>query len=114
VGERTEITPEALHARIEQGDTTLVILDVRTPEEYQSPTGHLENALLIPVQELKTRVSELKTWRAKTIVAYCRTGHRSSQAADILRAEGFTVLNMTGGITSWNERMFPISRKDGQ
>jgi len=112
VGERTEITIEDLHERLRHGDTSLVLLDVRTPEEYNSETGHLADALLIPVQELRARTAELEPFRAKVIVAYCRTGRRSSTAADILRAEGFTALNLTGGITKWNERTFPVMRKD--
>jgi rhodanese-related sulfurtransferase len=112
VGERTDITAEALHERMQQGDTSLLLLDVRTPEEYSSETGHLAHSLLIPVQELKARTAELEAYRGKVIVAYCRTGRRSSDAANILRAEGFTVLNLVGGIKSWNERTFPVMRKD--
>lgn len=107
-----EISPEALHARMEQGDTTLLLLDVRTVEEYHSNTGHLEHSLLIPVQELQDRMPELNGYRGKVIIAYCRTGRRSSRAADMLRAEGFSVLNLVGGITSWNERNFPVAGKD--
>ncbi len=107
-----EISPEALHARMGEGDTSLVLLDVRTPEEYFGETGHLESSLLIPVQELQARLPELDGYRGKIIVAYCRTGRRSSQAADMLRAEGFSVLNLTGGIVSWSEKMFPVTRKD--
>jgi len=112
-GDGDEITPEALQARLGQGDTTLFLLDVRTPEEYLSETGHLENSLLIPVQQLKTRMAELEPYRGKTIVAYCRTGRRSAQAADMLRGEGFSALNMTGGIASWNQKMLPVAREDG-
>lgn len=112
VGERMEISPEALHERMQQGDSTLLLLDVRTPDEYHSETGHLESSLLIPVQELKARLPELQSYRDRIIVAYCRTGRRSSRAADMLRAEGFSVLNLTGGIVSWSERMLPVTRTD--
>ncbi len=114
VGERMEITPEALLTRLQQGDSTLLLLDVRTAEEYFGETGHLENSIMIPVQDLRERVAELNGFRDRVIVAYCRTGRRSSRAADMLRAEGFTVLNLTGGITLWNEKSYPVSRKDGQ
>lgn len=107
-----DISPEALHARMEQKDTTFLLLDVRTPEEYYGETGHLDRSLLIPVQELKARMPELDGYRDKTIIAYCRTGRRSSQAADMLRAEGFSALNLTGGIISWSKRMYPVTRRD--
>jgi rhodanese-related sulfurtransferase len=114
VGDRMDISPDALHALIVEGDSTLFLLDVRTAEEYFGETGHLENSVLIPVQELKQQMAELRPYRNKTIVAYCRTGRRSAHAADMLRAEGFTVLNLTGGIQAWSERNFPVSRKNEQ
>lgn len=112
IGEPTDLSPEDLRARIVAGDTTLLLLDVRTPEEYESETGHLENSLLIPVQELDRRMPELEPFRSNTIVAYCRSGRRSARAAEMLREKGFSVLNMTGGMITWNERKFPIIRKD--
>ncbi len=109
-----EITPETLYERLEHGDSTLLLLDVRTNEEYYSESGRLENSLLIPVQELKERMPELTDFRDRVIVVYCRTGRRSSRAADMLRAEGFSALNLTGGIVLWNEKGLPVIRKDGQ
>jgi rhodanese-related sulfurtransferase len=114
VADRNDISPDTLQARVQQGDTTLLLLDVRTPQEFKSDTGHLQGAILIPVQELKNRMAELNPYKSKTIIAYCRTGHRSSLATDMLRGEGFTVMNLTGGITLWNEKMLPVTRKDGQ
>ena len=49
------------------------LLDVRTPEEFAE--GHLEGAVLIPVAELSTRLSEIP--RDRPVVAYCRSGARS-------------------------------------
>lgn len=96
-----EITPDEVKERLEKGDD-LVILDVRTKEEYESETGHLEGAILIPVQELETRYHELDSLKDKEIVAYCRTGRRSARAGEILGARGFKVYNMVGGIIGWN------------
>jgi rhodanese-related sulfurtransferase len=88
-------------------DTSAIVLDVRTPEEYSSETGHLKNAKLIPVQELESRLAELASSKSKTIVAYCRTGHRSAAASQILTKNGFKVVNMEGGITAWNDAGLP-------
>ena len=44
---------------LEEKDTSVVLLDVRTVEEYRSETGHLKGAILIPVQELEQRAVEL-------------------------------------------------------
>lgn len=86
-----------------KADTNTVVLDVRSPDEFASETGHLKNAKLIPVDELEGRIDELSAYKDKTIVTYCRSGRRSAQASDILAKKGFKVVNVEGGITSWNE-----------
>jgi phage shock protein E len=81
----------------------LVLLDVRTKQEYESETGHLPGAILIPVQELEKRYHELDSLKTKEIVAYCRSGVRSARASKFLGGKGFQVLNMLGGIRAWSE-----------
>src|SRR5512143_313661 len=49
-------------------DTTVVVLDVRTGEEFRSSTGRLERALLIPVESLASRVEELAGRRGRPIL----------------------------------------------
>ena len=76
----------------------LVILDVRTQEEHNE--GHIENAVLIPVSELESRLDELDS--EKDTLVYCRSGGRSATASQILVDNGFSsVYNMLGGITAW-------------
>jgi len=71
----------------------LVILDVRTQEEYDE--GHLENAVLIPVSELESRLDELDV--EDEILVYCRSGVRSATASQTLVDNGFSsVYNMLG------------------
>ena len=67
-----------------------VLLDVRSPGEFAS--GHVNGALNIPVQELTSRMSEL---RGKPhVVVYCRSGGRSCAAAEILQKAGHEVLDV--------------------
>jgi len=96
--------------KLEKKESDVVLLDVRTPEEYNSETGHLKNAVLIPVQELERRVGELEKYKDKTIIAYCRTGRRSGTATEFLMKKGFKVLNMEGGIVKWNEEKLPVQK----
>ena len=91
-----------------QKDDSIVVLDVRTPEEFKSETGHLKNAILLPVQELEARVGELEPYEGKTIIAVCRSGNRSSRAAAFLNQKGFHVLNLEGGMLKWNEEKLPV------
>jgi rhodanese-related sulfurtransferase len=75
------------------------LLDVRQPMEHSQ--GRLPGSVLIPLNELNIRVSELDP-EVPTIV-YCRTGARSASATNFLLGNGFdTVLNMVGGIVQYN------------
>ncbi len=88
-----------------QDKPELVILDVRTVEEYDD--GHLEGAVNIPVQELADRLDELD--RGDELLVYCRTGNRSATAVQILSENGFTrVFHMMDGITAWIEAGYPV------
>jgi len=84
-----------------------LILDVRTKGEYKS--GHLENAKLLPVQELQKRMGELKEYKNETLLIYCDTGNRSTVASKILIDAGFTeILNLRYGIKDWAGKKYKI------
>jgi len=55
----------------------------------------------VAVSELKGRLRELEPFREKTVVVYCRSGHRSAIAAGILRDAGFTRVYDLGSIHNW-------------
>ena len=80
---------------IEQ-DENITLLDVRTIEEYKE--GHLRDATLIPVHALAQNLGMLKTEKNKKILVYCATGNRSVAASRILEENGFTPINVKGGI----------------
>ena len=85
----------------------LIILDVRTQSEYDE--GHLENAVLIPLAELESRIDEILQYRDTEIIVYCKVGGRSAQASRILDSNNFTkVFNVEGGITAWESAGYPI------
>lgn len=69
------------------------ILDVRTKAEYAH--SHLENAVFIPLDELRQRLNELN--KTKTILVHCHTGLRSYIACRILSQSGFHCKNIMGG-----------------
>jgi len=84
-----------------RADPSMAVLDVRTAEEFGSPTGHLPNARLIPVQELELRLAELQDLKEKTVLVYGRSGHRSKIASAILARDGFKVIELDGGVLNW-------------
>ena len=85
---------QAIH--LLENDDNVTLLDVRTIQEYKS--GHLRGATLIPVQALSKNLGMLKQDKNKKIIVYCRTGSRSVSASRILEENGFTPLNVKGGI----------------
>ena len=94
-----------------QIDSTIVILDVRTPEEFNGPLGHLGHALLIPVQNLGERAGELEPYKSRTIVVYCRSGKRGGRATALLKGRGFHAFNIDGGIIGWDKEHLPVVKE---
>ncbi len=92
-------------------DSAYVFLDVRTRAEFASETGHLRGALLVPVDSLQARLSELMPYRSRTIVTYCRTGPRSVRAEKFLLQHGFRSVSIAGGITRWNKENLPVVKE---
>jgi phage shock protein E len=74
---------------------TTEVLDVRTPAEFL--TGHLAQArnLNVSSDDFAQQVVQLDT--SKTYVVYCRSGKRSSKAADIMYQHGFRHVVNGGG-----------------
>jgi len=82
-----------------------IILDVRTQGEYNE--GHVDGAVLLPVQELEQRYSELP--KDKPIYVMCHSGNRSLVASEILEKNGFKdIRNVQGGILAWQRAGYPV------
>jgi NADPH-dependent 2,4-dienoyl-CoA reductase/sulfur reductase-like enzyme/rhodanese-related sulfurtransferase len=75
------------------------LLDVRTKIEYEQ--GALENAVCIPVDELRSRIGELD--KEKEILIYCQVGLRGYLAARMLMQQGFRVKNLSGGYKTFTD-----------
>jgi rhodanese-related sulfurtransferase len=100
-----ELTAQEAQEVLETQDPLL--LDVRTRGEFQR--GHLKNAMLIPIQELQRRFSELEKYKNQPILIYCATGNRSTVAAKILIDQGFEhISNLRYGIVDWQRRRLPV------
>ncbi len=84
-----------------------VILDVRTPSEFERE--HLRDAINLDVNAgvFGDRVARLD--REKTYLVYCQSGTRSARAAQTMSELGFTkVYNMRGGIAKWKDAGYPV------
>ena len=78
-----------------------VIIDVRTPEEFQS--GHLEKSINIEWQEILSLPSNID--KSKKIYLYCRSGNRSQKATEILSQAGFLNVENLGSISQASEKL---------
>jgi phage shock protein E len=72
-----------------------LVVDVRTPSEYEDE--HYPGAINIPVDDVEKRLAELGDQDGEIIV-YCRSGRRSKQAKEKLKAAGYTRVSDGGGL----------------
>ncbi|MFO7548811.1 MAG: rhodanese-like domain-containing protein [Acidimicrobiia bacterium] len=85
----------------------VVVLDIRTPEEYAA--GHIEDSLNIDfyAADFADRIAALD--REASYVMYCRSGNRSDAAANLMRDLGFDdVAELDGGVLSWASTGLPL------
>ena len=100
-------TPKEAMDIMTNEENNMTILDVRTDAEYHS--GYIKNAILIPVQELESRLDELKKFKSRKILVYCASGNRSITASRILYKNEFNPYNINGGINNWKSNGFKIT-----
>ena len=99
------ISPKVAYEMIQNDEGNLTILDVRTPQEYKKD-GRIANAKIIPLSYLEDNLKMLD--KSKTILVYCRSGSRSVSASRTLNDNGFTAINMSGGLLEWQSEKLPV------
>jgi rhodanese-related sulfurtransferase len=87
--------------------TEAVLLDVREADEVAE--GHIAGSTHIPLGQLAARAFELD--RNRPIITVCRSGGRSSQAAQFLAGQGYDVANLAGGMTAWTADGRPVATR---
>ncbi|GAB4183591.1 MAG: rhodanese-like domain-containing protein [Roseiflexaceae bacterium] len=101
------ITPAELQAKIAARES-LVLIDVRSPEEY-AQDGHIAGSRLMPLPMLATRLNEIP--KHTPVICICRSGNRSRAACEVLAQHGFEVTNMSGGMMAWRQAGLPTKFK---
>ncbi len=102
------IDASALADRLRNSGITIV--DVRGPDEFTGPLGHIEAALNIPLGELPGRLTEISAFRARPVILVCKTDKRSASAAAVLGRAGFSDVSvLRGGMEQWNRDGRPIA-----
>jgi len=96
-----------LRRRFAAGDA-VVVVDVRQPEEFTAPPGHLPGAVNIPLGMVAERARELAALE-QPIVVVCKTDRRSARAALELVASGLQdVAVLRGGTDGWHQQGLPL------
>lgn len=96
--------------QLQQADKKdLLILDVRSPEEFAA--GHVPHAINIPHTEIQQNIERLLGYKDKTVVVYCRSGYRAGKAGNILVENGFSeVQHLEGDMLGWEKSGNPIEK----
>jgi len=89
--------PGELLSLVENQKEPYILIDVRTEQEYEN--GHIPTAGNIPFDIIADKVPT--ETRDDLIILYCRSGRRSSIAAETLKKRGYTNVVDFGGVTNW-------------
>jgi sterol desaturase/sphingolipid hydroxylase (fatty acid hydroxylase superfamily)/rhodanese-related sulfurtransferase len=104
------IEVDDLAARLKGGGVT--VIDVRGPDEFSGPLGHITDAINLPVDELQGRLEEIDALRHRPVTLVCRTDRRSARAAELLGHRGFGDIRvLRGGMEQWNRNGLPVEAR---
>ena len=105
------ITQDEAAQIMESQPDDIVILDVRTREEYEE--GHIPGAVCIPNETIDERVVEQLPNKDQVILVYCRSGRRSQEAAYTLAQLGYTGIAEMGGLNTWTGELVAGAEPNG-
>ncbi len=81
-----------------------LILDVRSAAEWNDDLGHLDTAVLVPVEDLESRFGEFERYKGGAVLVYDRLGARTTRASQLLVTKGFRdVSALDGGLKGYRD-----------
>jgi rhodanese-related sulfurtransferase len=103
-----EVSP-TIAAEMILDSNQVVVLDVRTPDQYRGPEGHIGGALNAPFDTIERQLPELLPYQNQTVLVYGETSNDGALAAKLLTVAGFrNVVHVTGGMQAWIERGYRV------
>jgi uncharacterized membrane protein YdjX (TVP38/TMEM64 family) len=86
----------------------ILVLDVRTTDDFVGEQGHIAKAFNIPLEQLAARIDELGEDNERLITIVCRTDRRSAKAAQLLSSRYINLNILRGGMTNWIAQGYPV------
>jgi rhodanese-related sulfurtransferase len=112
LGSVPEVSAPDLKSEISKTRGRPQLLDVRTDREWRQ--GAIDGAILVPISILKSQINALPFDRSQSVVALCRSGHRSIPAVRLLRRAGYeNVRQLKGGMMAWESLNYPVIQPRG-
>jgi phage shock protein E len=111
------ISPPDLQKQLQAGPEKILLIDVRTLEEFQA--GHLTGAVHVPLADIVNgvngvvnggvnAVAQIRDQLAdRQLIVYCRSGRRSQLALEKLRSAGLSGQSLSGGLIEWRQQVDP-------
>ncbi len=95
-----------------QAREAAVVVDVCETDAFKK--GHIEQAINLPLGQIKQQIAKLNKHKSKPIIVACDNGVRSAKAAAILRRHEFSQLYiLQGGLTAWKKENLPLVKGGG-
>lgn len=109
-GEAAQISQQELLTALKAPNNNIVLLDVRSEEEYDQ--GHVTGAINVSHNVVEENLTQLAQYKDSMVVVYCRSGRRAGIAETILADNGFKNLrHLTGDMNGWLEAKLPVVSK---
>jgi rhodanese-related sulfurtransferase len=87
-----------------------VVIDTRNEAEFKS--GHISDAVLIPLPDIKDSPEKLNKYEGRPLLFYCKSGTRSDEACKALTKQGLSnVYALNGGVQAWQDAAMPLVKK---
>ncbi len=105
-----DLSPREFFAQLQAKGDSILLVDVRTPEEFES--GHLRGAVLVDFHGAGFAAEVAKLPKDKQLYVYCRSGRRSKAAVPVFTDAGFKpVRNLAEGIIAWQGLGLPVTKE---
>ena len=89
--------------KVEKVSENALIIDVRTPQEFQA--GHVKGAINIPHHVIGSKIQDVTGEKDREVLLYCRSGRRSGIALEALTKLGYTNAKNVGGYEAFKKQL---------